>query len=675
MNRNNARRTLSGALGACLVVAVATLSPIGAAAADTTDPAGTTQGAPERAILTATADPASSQRVTWRAIDVPTDTPASVELRLVDGTVRTVDAAVTKVVHIGANNRVTNDPNAAAKTAVTFAAELTGLEPGTSYAYRVLNSGQAGEWNTFTTASANDDPFTFTWYSDGQNDLTEYWTPIVDFTNAAIPNSRLTLQSGDLINLSVENEWQEWFDITSDTRQTQNWLPAIGNHEYSQDAGSDLWDSSYALNNGDGPQPDPAASASLREYQALIAAHQANRVYYTDFQGVRFIQLNSHLVGQAAMQNQQGVTLPSIPSAEFNQINVALQAQWLDRVLEESDANWTVVMFHHPTFSTSQGRNQPVQRGAWLPIIEKHNVDLVLSGHDHTYARGYLDSDVVEPGVTSGPVFAVSNSGPKHYNLATDATNVWTANGATQAVKYQHVSLVQGIRVTPTVLEYEAVIAQRDGLLGSGSNPNTDLQVGDTGDAFTIVRHADGSKSVTEGIQRRVATGLGDAGNGDEGDLIIEAEIPDLGAGALTLSVTNAGEPVSLGEGVNNGDRWAFAAELPAIGVTDTRREAAGWSVSASFNDLTGPVGTIESSHLGWTPRVLDAATAIAGKPVAGILAGGEGLVGARLLGSADDHARFGTTRLVADLTLEAPISVRQGTYSGAVHVSLFPVD
>ncbi len=157
--------------------------------------------------------------------------------------------------------------------------------------------------------------------------------------------------------------------------------------------------------------------------------------------------------------------------------------------------------------------------------------------------------------------------------------------------------------------------------------------------------------------------------------MVVEAAVPGLGAGGLSLSVANAGGILSLGEPVNNGDRWSFAAQLPEVSVIDTRSEAAGWSVTADFDDLVGTRGTIEAAHLGWSPRVLDAAKARAGERVDGVLSGGPGLVGTKLLGAADDHARWGTTRLGADVTLETPIGAREGTYQGAVRVSLFPVD
>src|SRR5699024_4690230 len=116
--------------------------------------------APERVILNATQDPSTSQTVTWRSVGVTADTPATAELRLPDGEVRTVEAEVTKEMDIDGAN------------AVTFAATFTDLLPSTDYAYRALTDGVADEWNSFTTGADSDEPFTFTWYADGQNDLT-----------------------------------------------------------------------------------------------------------------------------------------------------------------------------------------------------------------------------------------------------------------------------------------------------------------------------------------------------------------------------------------------------------------------------------------------------------------------------------------------------------------------
>src|SRR5690606_39642796 len=89
-----------------------------------------------------------------------------------------------------------------------------------------------------------------------------------------------------------------------------------------------------------------------------------------------------------------------------------------------------------PVSSESAVRDEPNLRAEWLQVLHDNDIDLVLMGHDHTYARGYVNTDATEtPGITTGPVYVVSNSGAKHYDLESDEKNVWTNNGATQVLR------------------------------------------------------------------------------------------------------------------------------------------------------------------------------------------------------------------------------------------------
>ena len=66
-------------------------------------------------------------------------------------------------------------------------------------------------------------------------------------------------------------------------------------------------------------------------------------------------------------------------------------------------------------------------RQLWKPLLDEFKVDLVLSGHDHTYSRtGLIDAKKVENIPTGyqqaydpeiGTVHVVSVSGPKMYEI------------------------------------------------------------------------------------------------------------------------------------------------------------------------------------------------------------------------------------------------------------------
>ena len=101
-------------------------------------------------------------------------------------------------------------------------------------------------------------------------------------------------------------------------------------------------------------------------------------------------------------------------------------------------------------------------RAAWLPVFQRNDIDLVLMGHDHTYARGFVNADATEtPGITTGPVYAVSVAGPKYYDQQPEDDNVWTRNGATQVVRAGHTSTFQGITVSGNTLRYESIVAAK----------------------------------------------------------------------------------------------------------------------------------------------------------------------------------------------------------------------
>jgi len=46
-----------------------------------------------------------------------------------------------------------------------------------------------------------------------------------------------------------------------------------------------------------------------------------------------------------------------------------------------------VVVFHQPAWSCSRHGSTPAVDARWTPVLERHRVTLVLSGHDHNHQR------------------------------------------------------------------------------------------------------------------------------------------------------------------------------------------------------------------------------------------------------------------------------------------------
>jgi len=160
----------------------------------------------------------------------------------------------------------------------------------------------------------------------------------------------------------------------------------------------------------------------------------------------------------------------------------------------------------------------------------------------------------------------------------------------------------------------------------------------------------------------------------------IHANVPEVGEAEGNLTLTVADGVVALDGGKNIGDRLRFLGQLPTVSVTDSRSNAVagtgGWTVSGQATDLTSQGQTIRAQHLGWTPSTAAAKPGVTlGSQVRTVMGEGTGLAVPATLATASTEGRLGTTDLGAEIGLEVPVDTRAGEYTGALSVSLFPVD
>jgi 3',5'-cyclic AMP phosphodiesterase CpdA len=355
---------------------------------------------PDRVVLTWQGDPARTQAVTWR-----TDTSVAKALAQIapaDGSPKFPGAAVDVP---ATTALLATDLGPAHYHTVSF----TDLKPATRYAYRVGEGANWSEWFQFRTASLAAEPFSFIYFGDAQNNLRSMWSRVIREAWSDGPRARFMIHAGDLINRAERDaDWGEWF-------QAGGWLngmipsvPTPGNHEYVTDKQKLLpprlshhWRTLFAL-----PENGPAGFEET--------------AYYFDYQGVRIISLNSN-VGRDR------------------------QTGWLEKTLADNPGRWTVVTFHHPVYSAAKKRDNPDLRALWKPIFDKHRVDLVLNGHDHSYVRTSLDvPDNVAEGINQvspegGTVYVVSISGPKMYEAQKQRSYVKRVAEDTQLYQIIHI--------------------------------------------------------------------------------------------------------------------------------------------------------------------------------------------------------------------------------------------
>ncbi|OUT98590.1 MAG: hypothetical protein CBB90_13510 [Gammaproteobacteria bacterium TMED30] len=457
---------------------------------------------PDRVVLTWSGDPATTQSVTWRT-DVSTK-KGRAHLAIANSNGRALKPEVFEA----ETESFKSDINEANYHSVTF----RNLQPDTLYTYRVGDGVNWTEYYHFRTASDRARPFSFIYFGDAQNEVRTHWSRVFREAFRDAPRAAFTLHAGDLVdNNDWDSEWGDWHQGPDWVNGTIPVIATPGNHEYRRiDQGSRserFWatddgqvievdmtsfetesseegtryklsfvgpnGASTNLEMNDGGnidvvddamesitgfkkeallgssfyaaplydrQRDPGVPAVTRHWRPQFAfpiqdvpdEALKETVYFIDYQGVRFISLDSNKAPE-------------------------LQVSWFRKVLEDNPNRWTIVTFHHPVFSPGSDRDNPKIRELWKPLLDEFKVDLVLSGHDHTYARtGQVDAtnltnvptgyqQAYDPKI--GTVYVVSVSGPKMYAIT---------KGEYAKKFAQDTQLYQIIHVNERNLEYRA---------------------------------------------------------------------------------------------------------------------------------------------------------------------------------------------------------------------------
>jgi 3',5'-cyclic AMP phosphodiesterase CpdA len=64
------------------------------------------------------------------------------------------------------------------------------------------------------------------------------------------------------------------------------------------------------------------------------------------------------------------------------------QLTWIDEALGRAEEPWKIVYFHHPIYSDGDRHGSNVELRVMLePLLVRHNVPVVFSGHEHIYQR------------------------------------------------------------------------------------------------------------------------------------------------------------------------------------------------------------------------------------------------------------------------------------------------
>lgn len=255
------------------------------------------------------------------------------------------------------------------------AVELTGLKPGTEYSYVVDACGNRTASKKFRTAPAPGTRLVhFTAMGDfgtGGNAQQEVAASML----ARRPD--LFIAMGDnAYSSGTEAEIQSnLFIPMADLLSEVPFFAVAGNHEYVTNQSQPYLDNLYLPTSPSGGE----------------------RYYSFDWGHVHFVGLDSSC---------------AIGLASKERCTLAAQKEWLAKDLAESQADWKVVYFHHPPWSSGEHGSQLVMRREFGPLFEQYGVDLVLTGHDHNYERSHpMKGAAMAPSGTRGIPYLVVGGG------------------------------------------------------------------------------------------------------------------------------------------------------------------------------------------------------------------------------------------------------------------------
>ena len=300
------------------------------------------------------AEAQTSQNISWVTVE-----ETQVDVKVID---ENGNEVVSEVVNGTSNGNV-----------FTYTKELTGLTANTKYTYILENefNREVGEFKT-AVENTSDKTIRFGFIADPQVNTAQNAEATGAVFNYLAKESEenpldfLYLAGDHTDHAGNEQQWHDLFhngglfpNATQDFLKKHTLLSTQGNHDSIDLAGH------------------------INQPEELGEGEFLQGVYSVDYGNLRFVVLNNASYNVADLEN----------NANFNKMIDFLKQEITDA---KSKGMWTAVGFHKPIYTgASHVSDGDVieYRKALNPVFSELDIDMILTGHDHVYSRGFVNAE------------------------------------------------------------------------------------------------------------------------------------------------------------------------------------------------------------------------------------------------------------------------------------------
>lgn len=229
---------------------------------------------------------------------------------------------------------------------------LDGLQPSTSYHYRVVSGGIQSDDGVFATAPSAPEPFRFVVFGDNRDEDGDHSNHVALVEPIRAETPAFLINTGDMVDVGLSSSmWDTFFEIERNLLRDVPMWPTFGNHE----------------------QWDFANRTYLNIFSLPIHPDGEERRYYQfSYSNCHFIVINTHdiLYGTYLTQEQR----------EFIEESLAAAAA-------DPGIDHIFVIGHHGPYSSSNHGGSAVIRSFIEGLANLDRITYFFAGHDHCYER------------------------------------------------------------------------------------------------------------------------------------------------------------------------------------------------------------------------------------------------------------------------------------------------